>query len=70
MCGAVVGVVCAWIWVHYNYPVLVGYVLELRIAWGSILASLALAAVCASLAATVAARYALRQPALSAIRFE
>jgi len=70
ICGVVVGAMCAWIWVNYNYPALVGYVLELRLAWGSILASLALAGLSASAAATVAARYALRQPALSAIRFE
>jgi len=70
ICGAVVGTLCAWIWVHYNYPVLVGYVLDLRIAWGSIVASLALAGISASVAATVAARFALRQPALSTIRFD
>ena len=69
-CGTIVGAICAWIWVNFNYPVLVGYVLELRIAWGSILASLALAGLSAASAATIAARYALRQPALSAIRFE
>ncbi|MFN2428152.1 MAG: FtsX-like permease family protein, partial [Candidatus Binatia bacterium] len=69
-CGTVVGVVCAWLWVHYNYPALVGYVLELELAWSSIFVSLALAALSASAASTIAARYALRQPALSAIRFE
>ena len=70
LCGTVVGTLCAWVWVHYNYPALVGYVLELRIAWGSILVSLMLAAISASVAATAAARYAIRQPALSTIRFE
>jgi ABC-type lipoprotein release transport system permease subunit len=70
ICGSVVGMICAWIWVHYNYPVLVGYVLDLELAWGSVAASLVLAGLSASVAATAAARYALRQPALSAIRFE
>jgi len=70
ICGAVVGVICAWIWVHYNYPVLVGYVLDLEVAWGSIAASFVLAGLSASAAATVAARYALRESALSAIRFD
>jgi putative ABC transport system permease protein len=70
LCGAVVGGLCAWVWVHYNYPALVGYVLRLEIAWGSILASLFLAAGSAWIAGTMAARYALRQTALAMIRFE
>jgi len=70
ICGAAVGILCAWVWVHYNYPALVGYVLELSIAWQSIFISLALAAITAMLAATVAAAFALRQPALTTIRFE
>jgi putative ABC transport system permease protein len=70
ICGAAVGTVCAWIWVHYNYPVLVGYVLRLSVAWNSIWTSFLLAAVTASVAATVAARYALAQPALSVVRYE
>jgi len=69
-CGTVVGMFCAWLWVNYNYPALVGYVLELRLAWASIGLSLVLAVLSASAAATIAARYALRQPALTAVRFE
>ena len=70
MAGTVVGLVCAWIWVNYNYPALVGYVLELRIGWDAVVTSLAMAAVTAAAAATGAARYALRQPALATVRFD
>lgn len=68
LCGVAVGGLCAWVWVNYNYPALVGYVLGLEVAWGSIAASLVLATAAAWVAATVAARYALRQPALAAAR--
>ncbi|MFN2377141.1 MAG: ABC transporter permease [Candidatus Binatia bacterium] len=70
LCGALVGTLCAWVWVRYNYPVLVGYVLDLHFSWGSILASFLLAAAAAYLAASAAARYALKQPALVTVRFE
>ena len=70
VCGSVVGSLCAWVWVKFNYPALVGYVLSLDIAWSSILISLVTAAVAATVAGTIAGRYALRQPALSTIRFE
>jgi putative ABC transport system permease protein len=70
VCGAVIGVLCAFVWVNYNYPVLVGYVLDLKISWESIAISLLLATVSASMAAISAARYSLRQPALQVIRYE
>lgn len=70
LAGVAVGIVCAWLWVHYNYPALVGYVLELRVAWGSVGAALALAGLSALVAATLAARYALREPALATVRYE
>jgi putative ABC transport system permease protein len=70
VCGSVVGVICAWLWVHYNYPALVGYVLQLRIAWDGIAIAVVLSAFTAIAAAMLSARFALRQPALATIRFE
>jgi putative ABC transport system permease protein len=70
VCGAAIGTLCAFLWVNYNYPVLVGYVLDLRVSWDSIAVSFALAALSASIAAVAAAKYSLRQPALQVIRFE
>ena len=70
LCGAAIGTLCAFVWVNYNYPVLVGYVLDLEISWQSIAVSLVLATLSASVAAIGAARYSLRQPALQVIRFE
>lgn len=68
--GVVVGLICAWVWVNYNYPVLVGYVLELRLSWSSTLLSLGVAGGASMAAAVAAARYALRQPALASVRFD
>lgn len=68
--GVLIGIVCAWLWVHYNYPALVGYVLELRLAWGSIAGALVLAVVSALVAATLTSRYALKEPALATVRYE
>ena len=70
VCGAVVGVLCAWVWVTYNYPVLVGYVLDFSLSWTSIATCIVVSLVAAFAAGTVGARYALRQPALATIRFE
>lgn len=70
VCGSFAGTVCAWVWVNYSYPALVGYVLDLKVAWGSIALSTAAAIGMSTLSATVAARYALKQPELVAIRFE
>ncbi len=70
LCGAAIGILCAFLWVTYNYPVLVGYVLDLKVSWESIAISLLLAGLSASIAAISAARYSLRQPALQVIRFE
>lgn len=69
-CGTVVGGLCAWVWVHYNYPALVGYVLRLELSWSSVLISLGLAFGSAWLAAGGAARFALSAEALSIVRTE
>ena len=70
VCGSIAGIFCAWVWVNYNYPALVGYVLELEVAWGSIALSMGAAVAMSIAAATVGARQALKQPALATIRFE
>ncbi len=68
--GVLIGVVCTWLWVQFNYPALVGYVLELKLAWGSIASAILLSVLSALLAASLAARYALMEPALVTVRYE
>jgi putative ABC transport system permease protein len=70
VCGILVGAVCAWIWVQYNYPALVGYVLRLSIAWSAVVVSLVVSAITAYVASTFAARYALRSASAGAMRID
>ncbi|HYC00565.1 MAG TPA: ABC transporter permease [Candidatus Limnocylindrales bacterium] len=68
--GTAIGAVSAWVWVSFNYPILVGYVLVPRFAWDSAAICLALSVAAAAVAGVGAARVALLQPALEGVRYE
>jgi len=68
--GMAIGAVSAWVWVSFNYPIIVGYVLVPHFAWDSAAICLVLAVASAALAGVAAARFALLQPALEGVRYE
>jgi len=54
VCGVVLGFVASWLWVHVAYPLLVGYVLHLHMAWGSAIVCVVLSTLTAMFAGAVA----------------
>lgn len=72
--GALLGVVLAigtsLLWVHANFRILLGYILQHHFAALTALWCVLLAATVAIVAGHLAARGALRQPALEALRYE
>ena len=68
--GSVLGVGTSLLWVHVNFRILIGYILEHHFATFTAAWCLVLAAGVAMLAGQLAARRALRQPVLDALRYE
>jgi putative ABC transport system permease protein len=68
--GCILGVGTSLLWVHVNFRILIGYVLEHHYAVLTAIWCLVLAAGVAMLAGQLAARRALREPALDALRYE
>jgi putative ABC transport system permease protein len=68
--GCLLGVGTSLLWVHVNFRILIGYVLEHHYAGLTAAWCVGLAAGVAMLAGQLAARRALRQPALEALRYE
>lgn len=68
--GVVVGALASWVWVTFNYPVLVGYVLQFHFSWAAASFCILLATLtAASTAAWATGRSAMR-PLTEALRFE
>jgi ABC-type antimicrobial peptide transport system permease subunit len=68
--GVLVGIVASWIWIRFTYPVLVGYVLHLHIAWVNAIVCVTLASVMAVLAGVAAGYLRLREEPVDALRAE
>ncbi len=66
--GVLVGAVTAWIWIGINFRFLLGYYLEHHLAVGATVWYVALVIAMTLLAGYVAARQAVRQPMLDALR--
>jgi ABC-type antimicrobial peptide transport system permease subunit len=65
--GIVVGAVTTWIWVGVNFRYLLGYYLELHLAYGAAVRSVLLTLGMTIVAGYLAARRATREPILTAI---
>jgi putative ABC transport system permease protein len=74
MAGSILGILVAvgtsLMWVHVNFRVLIGYVLEFHFPIGMAVWCILLASLVAMLSGHLAARRALRQPVLEALRYE
>jgi putative ABC transport system permease protein len=68
--GALLGTATSFLWVRFNFRVLIGYVLEYHLALGTALTCVALAGGFAIVAGQLAARSTLRAPVLDALRYE
>jgi len=68
--GGILGIGTSLLWVHVNFRILIGYVLEHHFAMFTAAWCLLLAAGVAMLAGQLAARGALRQPVLDTLRYE
>ncbi len=68
--GCVVGIGTSRLWVHVNFRILIGYILEHHFAALTAAWCVVLAAGMAMLAGFLATRSALKQPVLDAIRYE
>lgn len=68
--GTVLGIGTSLVWVHLNFRILIGYVLEHHFAFWTAVVSVSLAALVARFAGQVAGRRALRQPVLESLRVE
>ena len=68
--GGVLGIGTSLLWVHVNFRILIGYVLEHHFAVFTAVWCLLLAAGVAMLAGQLAARGALREPVLDTLRYE
>jgi putative ABC transport system permease protein len=68
--GAILGVGTSLLWVHVNFRILIGYVLEHHFALLTAAWCVVLAGGVAMLAGWLAARGALRQPVLESLRYE
>jgi putative ABC transport system permease protein len=68
--GGVLGIGTSLLWVHVNFRVLIGYILEHHFAMLTAIWCLGLTAGVAMLAGHLAGRGALRQPVLEALRYE
>jgi putative ABC transport system permease protein len=68
--GVAIGGFAAWIWTHFAYPVLVGYVLHLNFAWTNALLCFAITTVTAIAAGSAAGYLSLRESPVAAVRAE
>jgi putative ABC transport system permease protein len=68
--GVGVSIGTSLLWVHVNFPLLIGYVMEHHFAFLTALLCVGLAGGVALVAGVLAARQGLRQPVLDAIRYE
>lgn len=68
--GAVLSVGTSLLWVHVNFRILIGYIIEHHFAVGTALWCIALVTAMAMLAGHLAARSALQHPVLEALRTE
>ncbi len=70
MLGALVGAASSWVWLRFNYPVLVGYVLEFHFSWASAVVCVTLSTATAAITGAVATMGTLRGPVVEAMHFE
>ncbi len=68
--GAAAGAISAWIWVRFNYAVLVGYVLEMNFSWTAALTCLVLTLLTAAVTGGVTAMNAVRKSPLLGVHFD
>lgn len=65
--GGALGCLYSWVWIRFTYPVLVGYVLDLDLAWASVAGCIAMTLLTAMLTGWFASRATLRTTPLEAI---
>jgi putative ABC transport system permease protein len=68
--GALLGMATSFLWVRFNFRILIGYVLEHHLAVGTAFTCVVLAGAFAIVAGQLAARSTLRAPVLDALRYE
>jgi len=68
--GVLTGAVTSWLWISYNYPVLVGYVLDFSFAWATVGRCVVLATLTAALAGWTSASIAARRPITELARMD
>jgi putative ABC transport system permease protein len=68
--GALISIGTSYLWVHFNFRILIGYVVEHHFAGFTAAWCVLLAGAMAMLAGRLAAQRALREPVLETLRYE